>query len=359
MNDHLGDIFDSADKPLEGGRWWLGAEDPFQYLAVCMNLTEALRSSSPEAFVSHVPVHLDGSCNGLQHYAALGRDKLGAAAVNLVAGDKPADVYSGIAARVLDIMKEDAKRDPSVDPNASHAQLLINHLLILRLNFLVYLTSCTRSYALAQVDRKLVKQTVMKSVYGVTYVGALDQIKRTLKERNAIADDNQLFAASYYLDRIRRDVSTRDIMSWLGYLFAKRVVQWTTPLGLPVVQPYRKLGRHVVKTSLQVLTLQRESEKVMMKRQRTAFPPNFVHSLDGTHMMKTTIACKKAGLSFAGVHDSYWTHACDIDEMNRILREKFLLKSFQKSFPELKFPPLPERGDFDLREVLQSPYFFN
>jgi len=26
----------------------------------------------------------------------------------------------------------------------------------------------------------------------------------------------------------------------------------------------------------------------------------------------------------AGVHDSYWTHACDVEEMNRILREKFV-----------------------------------
>lgn len=26
----------------------------------------------------------------------------------------------------------------------------------------------------------------------------------------------------------------------------------------------------------------------------------------------------------AGVHDSYWTHACDVDQMNRILREKFV-----------------------------------
>jgi DNA-directed RNA polymerase len=38
----------------------------------------------------------------------------------------------------------------------------------------------------------------------------------------------------------------------------------------------------------------------MVKRQRTAFPPNFVHSLDGSHMMMTAIACKKAGLNFAG-----------------------------------------------------------
>lgn len=55
--NHLDDIFDSADKPLEGRRWWLKAEDPFQCLAVCINLTEALRSSSPETFISHIPVH--------------------------------------------------------------------------------------------------------------------------------------------------------------------------------------------------------------------------------------------------------------------------------------------------------------
>lgn len=36
-----------------------------------------------------------------------------------------------------------------------------------------------------------------------------------------------------------------------------------------------------------------------------------------------------------------------------------LLESFQKLFPELSFPPLPERGDFDLKDVLESPYFFN
>lgn len=69
-------------------------------------------------------------------------------------------------------------------------------------------------------------------------------------------------------------------------------------------------------------------------------------------MMMTAIACKEAGLNFAGlllfvnhllplkcakyqllcvltsviagVHDSYWTHACDVDKMNIILREKFV-----------------------------------
>lgn len=356
--NHLEDIFDSADRPLEGRRWWLGAEDPFQCLAVCINLTEALRSPSPETTISHTPVHQDGSCNGLQHYAALGRDKSGAMEVNLINGDKPADVYSGIAARVLDIMRRDAAKDPATEPNAMRAKLLIN-----------------------QVDRKLVKQTVMTSVYGVTYVGAREQIKKRLKERGAIADDTELFSASCYMAKTTLTAlgemfqEARSIMNWLGdcakiVASENQPVRWTTPLGLPVVQPYRKNGRHLIKTSLQVLTLQRETDKVLVKRQRTAFPPNFVHSLDSSHMMMTAVACKRAGLNFAGVHDSYWTHACDVDQMNRILREKFvelyetpilesLLESFQKSFPTLDFPSLPERGDLNLKDVMDSLYFFN
>lgn len=36
-----------------------------------------------------------------------------------------------------------------------------------------------------------------------------------------------------------------------------------------------------------------------------------------------------------------------------------MLEDFETSYPGLAFPPVPERGDFDLRKVLESPYFFN
>ncbi|PIA31839.1 hypothetical protein AQUCO_04800023v1 [Aquilegia coerulea] len=353
IENHLNDILDSADKPIDGKRWWLNAEDPFQCLAACINLSEALRSSLSHTVISHLPIHLDGSCNGLQHYAALGRDSLEAAAVNLVAGERPADVYSEIAARVLEIMKRDCEKDPASNPAAD----------------------------LAKVDRKLVKQTVMTSVYGVTYVGAREQIKRRLEERAEITDDRLLFSAACYAAKVTLTAlgemfeAARSIMGWLGdcakvIAAENQAVRWTTPLGLPVVQPYRKSERHLIRTSLQVLALQKEGDSVEVNRQRTAFPPNFVHSLDGSHMMMTAVACKDAGLQFAGVHDSFWTHACDVDKMNKILREKFielyktpvldnLLESFQTSFPTLTFPPLPDRGNFDLENVLESPYFFN
>lgn len=60
------------------------------------------------------------------------------------------------------------------------------------------------------------------------------------------------------------------------------------------------------------------------KKQATAFPPNFIHSLDATHMLKTAIECAYRGLMFAAVHDSYWTHACDIDEMSNVIRDTFI-----------------------------------
>ena len=48
----------------------------------------------------------------------------------------------------------------------------------------------------------MVKQTVMTSVYGVTYIGARDQIKKRLKERNAIADDGESFNAACYAAKV-------------------------------------------------------------------------------------------------------------------------------------------------------------
>ena len=58
-------------------------------LAACKDVERALASGDQESYVSHTPVMMDGSCNGLQHYAALGRDLPGGRAVNLTAMDKP------------------------------------------------------------------------------------------------------------------------------------------------------------------------------------------------------------------------------------------------------------------------------
>lgn len=52
------------------------------------------------------------------------------------------------------------------------------------------------------------------------------------------------------------------------------------------------------------------------------FGIDFVGSVDYFLFKNLWIDLSCADLS--GVHDSYWTHACDVDRMNIILREKFV-----------------------------------
>lgn len=71
-------------------------------------------------------------------------------------------------------------------------------------------------------------------------------------------------------------------------------VVWTTPLGLPVVQPYRKAAKKQVMTALQSVYIADPNapSEVSPQKQATAFPPNFIHSLDATHMLLTAVKCK-------------------------------------------------------------------
>ena len=357
----------SAQDPLAKDAWWQEAEEPWQCLATCIELDKALELSDPTQFMSNLPVHQDGSCNGLQHYAALGRDLHGGEAVNLVPADRGADVYTGIANVLKRIVAEDIKLIDSEDEedvaNAKLAMALAQH-----------------------IDRKLVKQTVMTSVYGVTFIGARAQIYSRLREREAMEDNELLryrvsnYAAKRTLDALNNMFSNaRDVMGWLTTCAtiatsAGEPVRWTTPLGLPVVQPYHSQRTKRVRTILQSFSLKvhDEQQPVMKVKQRSAFPPNYIHSIDSSHMMRTAIACADAGLTFAGVHDSFWTHATDVDTMNVILREKFievhkepllenLYNEFRANYPDVadEFPRPPAPGDLDLDVVRDSVYFFS
>ncbi|KDO29962.1 hypothetical protein SPRG_05152 [Saprolegnia parasitica CBS 223.65] len=117
--DHMQQILASAANPLgddPDSKWWQDAEAPFLALGVVFELAKAVQHPNPEEYLCNVPVHQDGSCNGLQHYAALGRDQGGGEQVNLVPSNKPQDVYSGVAARVIQRMEHDSVQAvPSLD----------------------------------------------------------------------------------------------------------------------------------------------------------------------------------------------------------------------------------------------------
>jgi len=342
------DSFVAEDRPDR----WREAEKPWQFLAAYDDLVKAIQSGDPESYASAIPIQKDGSCNGLQHYAALGRDPSGAAAVNLIPGNSPADVYSAVCARVVERVARDAA-------NGVGAAVALDGV----------------------ITRKVVKQPVMTTVYGVTKVGARKQVRDQLSELTQL-ESKAMYACSMYLANTVMDemghvcVSAKQIMAWMtecARLISgdNRCVAWQTPLGLPCIQPYFHEGIRRVATVLADLSIPAERElKVKYRRQVNGFAPNFIHSIDATHLMMTATEMRKLGLSFAGVHDSYWTHAADVDAMDRVIREQFValhsmplidnLMEYMRTWnPDLKLPDPPKAGTLDIRCVLDSPYFFS
>uniref|UniRef100_A0A914CHN8 DNA-directed RNA polymerase n=1 Tax=Acrobeloides nanus TaxID=290746 RepID=A0A914CHN8_9BILA len=98
-------------------------------------------------------------------------------------------------------------------------------------------------------------------------------------------------------------------------------------------------------------------------------------------MMLTTLYCRRAGLTFAAVHDCYWTHACGVDKMNEFCRDQFIalynqpiiedlsqsMKKFlhkdlpSDEFLELDdlFTPKFKRGELNIEDIRNSVYFFS
>jgi hypothetical protein len=82
-------------------------DKPWEFLAACFELADAYELSDPTKFVSSLPCHQDGTCNGLQYYAALGRDLKGGKSVNLCDNESPQDVYSEVLGVVRDTLQTD------------------------------------------------------------------------------------------------------------------------------------------------------------------------------------------------------------------------------------------------------------
>jgi DNA-directed RNA polymerase len=185
--DNLDNVRKSVEDPLGrnlGGQdgderpWWMGLDDPFQGLATCYEIINAIDSGNPETYMCDLPVHMDGSCNGLQHYAALGRDLVGGTAVNLCNYDAPQDVYIGVMEEVIRRVAEEANREFDYDENSLSSDEKVSSKQKKEL-------ARNRSAKMLNglIDRGVVKRTVMTSVYGVTYIGARTQIQEKIEEK--------------------------------------------------------------------------------------------------------------------------------------------------------------------------------
>lgn len=364
VDDHQEAILACAADPL-GETMWQDADSPWQFLAFCFEWAGYEQAGS--SFVSSLPVALDGSCNGIQHFSAMLRDPVGGEAVNLVPGEKPADIYQRVADRTtakLCLIASEGGESSDV------AQAWVTY----------------------GINRKITKRPVMVVPYGGTYMSTKDYVEEAVMERGLdglpwnkkeINKPLHFLAKQVWAAIGETVVGAREVMSWLQACSRLAVstslpINWPTPSGLWVQQAYKSTKLQKVKVrvfgQLVYLKIAVDGEGLDASRQVLGVPPNFVHSLDAAALVACVNYATENGIdNFCMIHDSYGTLAADTETMGVCLRHAFVdlykthdvLEQFRASIVAMlppedaeKVPQVPMKGTLDIDAVLQSDFFF-
>lgn len=369
VTEHWSLLIETAKDPW-ADLWWTEADSPFCFLAACNELRNY--EEQGDSYVCHLPVAIDGSCSGLQHYSAMLRDEEGGTYVNLKPEEIPQDVYKEVAGIVNELVMADTSPETEV---------------------------FSKEWLTHKIDRKVTKRATMTLCYGSKQYGWKDQLMEdfmnqytkevTLGQRETHPFSEPGKASAYMAKKL--DVALRKTvkaavegMDWLQSTSAllaseNKPVVWTTPVGFPVVNGYyepilKRVDIKIKGKRQQQTLLLGYTDKLKRSKQRSTIAPNFVHSYDACHLMMVAIEAKKRGInSMLLIHDSFGCLPTDMAEFSNIVREEFvalydnhdpfqaihenaLIALSEKKQSKLTAPPA--KGNLDIHSVLESQYAF-
>lgn len=338
----------------ENNQEWLDADNPVQFLAWLLEYHELHSTGTVN---TKLPVHLDGSCSGLQHFSAMLRDHIGGRATNLVPCQDMQDIYRTVAEVATESMLEAAPDEEGYrDAWLAHG-----------------------------ITRKVTKRSVMTSSYGVTKRSAIRYvIDDYLRVQDTPWAPRQHYqAASYLMDYAwpaigKVVIKAKQAMEYLDKAGAEivkfgqadtGVISWPTPSGFLATQSYYVHEVHNINSKLyghariKVLT---ESDEPSANEHSTGLSPNFIHSMDASHLHLVVHRMHREHPSapLAMVHDSFGTTAPRTAALYAVLRDEFVkmytehdpLQDFSNMY---KLPGIPAKGDLDLNQVRESMYVFS
>lgn len=360
-----------ASSPRDHTQEWTKADNPAQFLAWCIEWAEAHELEDPTEYKSRLHVDLDATCSGLQHFSAMLKDEVGGFHVNMTECETRQDVYGAVAKVAMDNIAKDMGTDQE-------------HLAISWLRF--------------GLDRKITKRSVMVKPYSGTRTSCNTYVAEAVTERISAGEPLpwpeedmwafMMYGAGKVWEAIPEVVVAADgAMQWLSTLarlvgksnLDQKRIEWTTPIGFPVWQYKFNVKSRQINTFFDGKRLQprltENTDKLDSRQMGTSVAPSFVHSLDACHLMMTFSAAWSLGIeNFAAVHDSFGTHAADIEEFSYVIREQFVemyqntnvLSDYLDSvLPYIDeklhkdIPPIPETGNLELYGILDNQFFFS
>ncbi len=360
-------ILSIAEDPFKDLRWTT-ADKPIQFLAACLHYAE-YKKIGP-SYSCPLIVMIDGTCSGIQHYAAMTRDDIAGRKVNLVPLDEPEDIYKDVAEESMRLLRKDLNSTEEIVKETRTGARRIR------------VRDMAEFWISYGITRKATKRPTMVLPYG----GTMNACARYLVEHvtedpsimTTLGDSFGIYVGylskivwTAMLNRIGRPLQT---MAWLrsyARVLVKRdgFITWSTPSGFIVRQVYKCLKRRRLKTklgdTLVYLSVSETDDEPDYKKSITAFPPNFVHSFDAALLALTLAVLPVEVTHVVTVHDCYGTHAAHMDLMGQAVRQIFVemytpdvLEQFAQAHPtDPEVTERPPKGSLCLPDVVDSPYF--
>ncbi len=335
------------------------AEKPVSFYACCLEWDDYNNAvESDKIYRTYLPIPIDGSNNGWQHLGAMSKDSHTGKLVGLIPTEIQDDFYVQTA-KELHILADGRLKEILNSMPIKHIRKGISKR-----------GSMTRAYSAGagKIGENMwfdCKAEDFHEKYDITEEDCMGFAKLLIKAINNVCP-GPLKTMGYL-----------QALAGVAIAQGKDTLTWTTPSQFPVeyscfynkscktrgtISGYNKYNKNcIVKHVAQVYT-----EYPDMRGFMCGISPNYIHSMDASHM---ALVIEKWTGEFAAVHDSFSTHAPDIELLLGHTKREFIDMYDVDNYYEMIESQLvedmadvtvdrPDLGDLNIEEIEDSDYFF-
>ncbi len=373
------------------------AEKRVAFLATCIEWYDY--SQTEGDYFSCLPIPIDGSNNGWQHLGAISKDPETGELVGLVPVDIQKDFYVQTAKELINQTSDERLMTILKDMPMKHIRKGISKRgsmtraysagagkIAENMYFDCKTEDYHEEYGIDQTDCNKFARLLIQAINTVcpgplqtmTYfqnlaafeIGKFGIDPKLLKRRKEL---NRLSEPTdEELEELNDIVQTLEEQGEdLIYGNGKKEIKWTTPSGFDVVYQNWRMNNYRCRGTISGYrqvnhVVQIAGDKPDVRGFMCGISPNFIHSMDASHM---ALVIDDWDGAFGAVHDSFSTHACDVDDLLALTKQKFVEMYDVDNFYDYIENQLitdkteldveqPQLGSLQIQEIYDSDYFF-